>query len=305
MFTLAHLSDLHLAPVLRPSLRELATKRFFGYLSWRARRRHIHCRHVVDLMAEDIRRHAPDHVALTGDLVNLALRREFDNAAQWLKRFGPPEWLSVVPGNHDAYVSAPYDEGVGLWADYMRGDLALESLPEQGRFPFVRVRRNIALIGLSTAAPTAPFIASGRLGSVQTEALGKILPILRERGFFRIILIHHPPVPGMNPKRRGLVDAKRLAAIVEQDGVELIVHGHTHHSSVKQLRSRYGRVHVVGVPSASAVAHGGRPSAAWNRYAIRRGKGLWRCTMNTRTYNETSDRFMEWGSVEFDLSARQ
>ena len=30
--------------------------------------------------------------------------------------------VSLVPGNHDRYVAAPFDATVGLWRDYFRGD---------------------------------------------------------------------------------------------------------------------------------------------------------------------------------------
>ena len=43
-FTLAHLSDPHLAPLPRPRLSELIGKRITGYLNWQLRRRFIHDR---------------------------------------------------------------------------------------------------------------------------------------------------------------------------------------------------------------------------------------------------------------------
>ena len=48
-------------------------------------------------------------------------------------------------------------------------------------FPFVRRRGPLALIGLSTAVPTPPFMATGRLGEAQLARLGETLVALAAR----------------------------------------------------------------------------------------------------------------------------
>ena len=76
-FTLAHLSDPHLPPLPAARLRDLANKRALGYLNWRRNRRKFHRRDVLDALVSDIRTQTPDHIAVTGDLVNLSLEAEF------------------------------------------------------------------------------------------------------------------------------------------------------------------------------------------------------------------------------------
>src|SRR5689334_22623379 len=105
-FTLAHLSDPHLAPLPPARLRELASKRALGYLNWKRTRHRYHRREVLDALVADIRAQAPDHIAVTGDLVILALEAEFAPSRNWLKSVGPAEQVTVIPGNHDAYVRA-------------------------------------------------------------------------------------------------------------------------------------------------------------------------------------------------------
>ena len=105
-FTLAHLSDPHLAPLPAPRLRELAGKRALGYLNWTRNAHKIHRREVLDALVADMRAQRPDHIAVTGDLVNIALEAEFAPARAWLESVGTPEHVTVVPGNHDAYVRA-------------------------------------------------------------------------------------------------------------------------------------------------------------------------------------------------------
>jgi len=188
MFALAHLSDPHLADwsVDRPAA--LANKRITGWLSWRLNRHKIHLARVLDLMQADMAEQPIDHVAVTGDLVNISLPQEFEGAARWLRTLGPADRVTVIPGNHDAYVAVENDEGLGRWRDYMT-DLAWErgdGTPPADSFPFVRRVGPLALIGLSSAVPTAPFFASGTLGAAQLSALRDILAQLGGEGAFDI-----------------------------------------------------------------------------------------------------------------------
>src|SRR5947207_10414209 len=102
-FTLAHLSDPHLPPLPTPRLAELAGKRVLGYLNWTRNRRKFYRREVLDALVSDLRAQAPDHVAMTGDVVNLAIEAEFAPALTWLRSLGPPDRVTAIPGNHDAY----------------------------------------------------------------------------------------------------------------------------------------------------------------------------------------------------------
>src|SRR5688500_2337705 len=118
-FTLAHLSDPHLAPLPTPRLLDLAGKRVLGYLNWTRNRHKFHKRHVLDALVSDIQAQAPDHIAVTGDLVNLALEAEFAPAQQWLESVGAPDRVTVIPGNHDAYVRITRDRHAQAWGNYL------------------------------------------------------------------------------------------------------------------------------------------------------------------------------------------
>src|SRR5579871_555033 len=87
-FTLAHLSDPHLPPLPTPRLAELVGKRMLGYINWTRNRHRFHRRDVVDLLVSDLRAQTPDHIAITGDLVNLSLDAEFAAARVWLESIG-------------------------------------------------------------------------------------------------------------------------------------------------------------------------------------------------------------------------
>ena len=59
----------------------LLNKRVFGYLSWRFRRARIHRMEVLDALRRDLIEAAPDHVAVTGDIVNISLPSELHETA--------------------------------------------------------------------------------------------------------------------------------------------------------------------------------------------------------------------------------
>ena len=273
MFVLAHLSDIHHAPLPSPRLVELLSKRGLGYLNWLRKRRRIHSAEVLAAIVADLRTQTPDHVAVTGDLVNLSLSNEFAPARAWLDRLGSPDAVTVVPGNHDAYVRAVAGHARRDWGDYMRGDAGED-------FPFVRRRGPVALVGLSTSVPTLPLAATGRLGEEQLKPLGGLLRALGSAGLFRVVLIHHPPVGG-NYFRR-LVDAEALREVLHRNGAELVLHGHHHEASLKWLSGPRYLIPCVGVPSASCAPGHHDDPAGYNLYEIDGEAGAWRCTAISR-----------------------
>jgi len=274
MFVLAHLSDPHLAPLPFPHPRELLSKRGLGYLNWLRKRRSIHRADMLTALVADLKDRAPDHIAVTGDLVNLSLTKEFAPALAWLKGLGAPRNVTLVPGNHDSYVKSAADFADRHWGDFMRGDLG-------ETFPFMRRRGPLALIGLSTSLPTAPLAATGHLHGDQIARLGVLLAKLKREQAFRVILIHHPPVAGAHYFRR-LTNAGALRDILREHGAELVLHGHHHEASLHWLPGPQLRVPVVGVPSASGAPERHDEPAGYNLYEIEGAWGAWRSTMISR-----------------------
>ena len=207
MLTLAHLSDPHLAPLPEPRWSELIGKRVTGYVNWQRKRRFIHDPAVLSAIAADIRAQAPDHIAVTGDIANIALPAEFPRGRDWLESLGSAQDVTFVPGNHDIYVREAGALAARQWGAYMSDD------DGEGGFPFVRRRGNVALIGLSTGVPTAPFLATGWLGTKQLAEFAAILNKLKDEDFFRVILIHHPPVSDAARHKR-LMDASILKRVI-------------------------------------------------------------------------------------------
>jgi 3',5'-cyclic AMP phosphodiesterase CpdA len=303
--TLAHISDLHIGPLPRAGLRALAGKRVTGFLSWRLKRSKVHRLEVLDVLAKDLAEQQPDHIAVTGDLVNIALPAEFTQAHAFLKRIGPADRVTVVPGNHDAYVALPWAKAAGLWDGYMTGrhfDGGEGDRPpgDVRDFPFVRRLGGVALIGVSTALPTRPFSAAGELGADQLRRLDAVLERLGEAGAFRVVLIHHPPFGGGAYKRKSLRDAAALAEIVRTRGCELMLHGHTHMSQLGRMKGPNTAVPVIGVPSASAVPTEHRDPSRYHIYRLARSEhkdGAWTLTVSMRELKADGSGYAPIGEI--------
>jgi 3',5'-cyclic AMP phosphodiesterase CpdA len=289
-FTLAHLSDLHLSSLAGVGLRALLGKRMLGYVSWRRKRRHEHRIDVLDALRVDVQAEHLDHIAVTGDLTHLGLPHEFREAATWLARLGNPEGITVVPGNHDAYVRESWPETLAQWSPYMQGDDAPGGSDDM--FPSLRLRREVALIGLSTARPSAPFLARGRLGGRQLQRLDQLLEETGRAGLFRIVLLHHPPAAHTVRWRKSLQDGAALRDVLARHGAELVLHGHAHFSAATYLDGARGRILAIGVPSASAIGHKVDRHATYHVYRIARTGGGWRLRVSVRAFSLDRERFV-------------
>lgn len=308
MVSLGHLSDLHATPVPAHGVRHLLSKRFLGWLSWRWRRSKVHRPDVLEALIRDLRQADPDQVVVTGDLTNVAREEEFIAARDWLWRIGGPERVFAIPGNHDAYVRIPRAASWDYWSEFMSADegalsaddpTGSNSDPAAG-FPTLRVRGPLALIGVCSARPTAPLRATGRVGAAQLERLERTLNELFESDLCRIVLIHHPPLEGVASRRRALTDASGLRAVLARTGADLVLHGHTHRTSIGEIPGPQRPIPVVGARSSSYV--GGKPykRSQYHLYAIEREGGRaagarFRVTLRVRGYDPATGGFADEG----------
>ncbi len=262
VFTLAHLSDPHLNPMPRVSFADLIGKRAAGYANWLRARRHVHDMALLERVMADIAAEKPDHIACTGDVAHIGLPAEFPTAIAFMKRLGATENVSFVPGNHDAYVPsslAALSRDLGPWC---RSDEGAEG------YPWLKVRAHVALIGLSSAVPTGPLMAWGRLGQEQIDKAEMLLVYAAKRGLRRVVLIHHPPHVGGAKAGRELKDAAAFEAMIAAAGADLVIHGHNHKTSLAWLGGAVARTPVVGVPSSSVGARSHAEKASWHLIRI-------------------------------------
>lgn len=291
-FLLAHLSDAHIGPIPRPNLAELLGKRVTGYVNWLNKRAAQHDMGVLSRLVADMAAQQPDHIAMTGDIVNIGLEGEFALARNWLETLGAPQNVSFSPGNHDAYVKASLPHVESAFAPWTTSEE-----PGAG-FPFLRRRGGVALIGLTSGVPTAPFLASGRIGKRQLGALADLLDRTKADRLVRVVLLHHPPHRGGAKTLRGLQDAREFEAVIERHGAELILHGHNHKRSVHFLPIPGGRAPVVGVASASAKAGAHSPGASYHLFKIEwRGEDV-AISARARGLVENATEVADLGAIE-------
>ena len=147
-------------------------------------------------------------------------------------------------------------------------------------------RRTTAIIGVYSGLPQGWRLAAGTVGAQQLRDLGHLLAQLGQQGFYRVVLIHHPPLPGLAPARKALTDADDMKAVLIEAGCELVLHGHNHHSMLNWLETKAGPVPIVGVPSASSKGDDIREPASWNLYHMRRLSGRWATDITTHRWNQ-------------------
>ncbi|MEO8309448.1 MAG: metallophosphoesterase, partial [Pseudomonadota bacterium] len=215
-FAFAHLSDLHLPHDPQLTWAQRFSKRQLSVWSWR-RRRAFQRPEILAALRDDVQSRQLSHIVVTGDITNFSLPAEYRSAMAWLQELAGSTRITVVPGNHDALVSMPQADGLAAWAGMMGG---------VGEWPFVVRNESVAFIGLCSAWPTAPLLASGSLGEPQ---LARLEAVLREEGLARrtrVVLLHHPVADGVVSARKALSDRGALRAVLQRSGAELVLHGH-------------------------------------------------------------------------------
>jgi 3',5'-cyclic AMP phosphodiesterase CpdA len=294
---LAHCSDLHLLSHDGARWLELANKRWIGAMNLLSNRgRHYHV-DAFDDMVTDLNALGVDHVLCTGDVTNLALRCEFEFArARFDKLALGPHGVTVIPGNHDAYVAEGVPLFAELFAEFATGDpgwawAAADAgdLPDDLHWPIVRVRGVLALIGTSTSRATPWFTAYGRLGSGQLARIQRVLADPRLAGKIKVVAIHHPPAgKRAASKIRGLRDHAAFAEVIARAGAHLIVHGHEHRDMTEVLAGPVGPVPVRGIASGT-YAHNQPDRVARYRVFELAERGL--VSDHVRVWDRSSRKF--------------
>ncbi|MET0593393.1 MAG: metallophosphoesterase [Polyangiaceae bacterium] len=294
---IAHISDLHVLALEGAVPFRLFNKRATGYANLRLKRKHVHKSELVRAIASHLAKANVDHVVITGDVSNLALETEFEAVRSILDvELGlPPSAVTIVPGNHDVYTrgAARDQRFFRFFESYLASDLPEHRTSHAGgMFPVVKLRGPAAIIGLSTALPRPPFVAAGRLGNPQLDALERILASPEVRSRTPVILLHHPvhnPITWVKTQLEGLTDADRLSRILAPLERGLILHGHLHRRLHRTLTTARGHIDVVGATSASLVHESAERMAGFNLYEIADGGPI--ATIESYLYDESKREF--------------
>ncbi|MEZ4430184.1 MAG: metallophosphoesterase [Nannocystaceae bacterium] len=261
-----HCSDIHLLDLAGVRPWRFLNKRLTGGVNLALGRAKAHDPRLFDQILERARAADVDRLVITGDVTNLALESEFEFVRRTLGEAGLP--VTVIPGNHDAYTrgsvrSRRFEQYMGA---FMEGERASDT-----DYPFVQRLGGVALIGVSTAIATLPLYATGRVGKRQLERLERILEETQREGLARVILIHHPVMPGAAKARHDLLDLPDFAAVVERRGAELILHGHEHRLIEGALAGPEAAVPVHGVASGTSRSIAKGREGAFSLYQVAPG----------------------------------
>jgi 3',5'-cyclic AMP phosphodiesterase CpdA len=289
---IAHFSDTHVLSLKGVQLRELLNKRITGAVNLALNRAKHYRVEVFEQLLDAVVAVQPDHSICTGDLVNLALTPEFVRVHELLSERFEPHQLTLVPGNHDYYtkeasLAGRFEEYFDEYLPHDLDDLLTSSSSiaaqthgedDQRRcYPVTRVLDEVCIIGLSTAIPTASFMATGEAGVPQRGRLMEVLNAPDHAEKFKLLMLHHPLFP--EPKRRlditrRLYDASELIELLDQNIdaspkslVDLIVHGHNHEFKRQALPQT--QTPVIQVASASRT---GKQRAEFHIYVVEDGE---------------------------------
>jgi 3',5'-cyclic AMP phosphodiesterase CpdA len=284
----AHLSDLHLP--FEPRLRgaQHFSKRQLSVWSWR-RRRAVQRPEILAALQAEMRNFQPQRIVITGDITNFSLPAEFEQAATWLAALPAP--LSLVPGNHDTLVPVPATLGLGRWAAWSTAN----------DWPYLHRDGGVSFIGLKSALPTAPLLASGRLGSQQCARLSKLLEQEAGAGQQRVLLLHHPVADGAVSARKALSDRHALQAVLREVGAELVLHGHARSARLDALAGPDGPIPCLCVPSSSALPNPRDEAARWHLVQLpAAGAGGW-AQVRVRQWSVAANSFVDAASYALQI----
>ncbi len=271
---IAHFSDLHLLSFDGVGVGRFLNKRLTGFMMLRFHRKSVHKPHAVRAVADQVKAAGVDHVCITGDLTNLALEPEFELVRRFLEDdLGlRPDQVSVIPGNHDVYTSgsARKRRFEQYFGPYIASDLPQFGVEHFGaKYPYVKLRGHVAIIGMSTAVPRMPMVAAGRFGSAQIDQLEHILEHAEVKARTKVILQHHP---AHNLKNRvvaymeGLHDSRHMVRTLQKLEHGMILHGHSHIRVRRTITTKMGTIDVVGATSASLLSSNRHRHAGFNLY---------------------------------------
>jgi 3',5'-cyclic AMP phosphodiesterase CpdA len=229
--------------------------------SWR-RRRAIQRPEILAALRDDLQSRQLSHIVVTGDITNFSLPAEYRAAADWLRELAGGRGISVVPGNHDALVQVSQPEGLAAWSELM-GD--------SQEWPYVVRRGQVSFIGLCSALPTAPLLASGMLGAPQLSRLEAILQTEGAAARVRVVLLHHPVSDGAVGARKALSDRAALRGVLARAGAELVLHGHARGARLEPVAGPRGPIPVLCVPSSSALPNPRDEAARWHLLTVAPG----------------------------------
>jgi 3',5'-cyclic AMP phosphodiesterase CpdA len=238
---LGHISDLHILDLELDELQltKFFNKRLLGGVNLLLNRTDEHSLAVVHEALSHLDGEEIDHIAITGDLTNLALEAEFRSVAAVLGSIDDHERrISVIPGNHDYYTRDAVEDGhfERHFAPYLHSDLG--AYQHESAYPFCKLFDEVALVGMNSGMPSPWFFATGRVRADELRSVEALLDDPEVRKRFTVVMIHHHLVPFEHSRieyTRRLVNAEEVLRVMREKCVDLVIHGHNHHFATIEI----------------------------------------------------------------------
>jgi 3',5'-cyclic AMP phosphodiesterase CpdA len=166
---------------------------------------------------------APEILVVTGDLTHRGRRPELERARELLESVGLP--LLAVPGNHDI----PYVFPTRFTRPREEWDRVF------GTTEPVYISGQLAVVGLNSVRPWRH-----QGGALESSQLDRLAPKLAggQAGVLRTAALHHhlAAPPWRAAHKRPVHQRDRVLQRIASAGVELVLSGHVHQSSVAERR---------------------------------------------------------------------
>ena len=188
---------------------------------------------MLEALRGEMSFYRPDRILVTGDITNFSL-------PGGVHRARPNGWRSCLrqrasfPATTMRWFPCRMSKAGGI----------CERWSTASQWPYVQRHGMASLIGLRSAVPTAPLLASGRLGTAQRERLARVLGEERAAGQIRILMLHHPVADGAVSSRKALRDRRELRAVLREQGADLVLHGHARNARLDALPGPRGPIPV-------------------------------------------------------------
>ncbi len=230
MTQIAHLSDLHLLEPDHADRQGVARRRLAYLTLGRPNDAERRRRRAVEVLVA-ARRSDADHVLITGDLTEDGITPQFEILAEVLAESGiAPERVTMVPGNHDAYVDG------GAFERALRGPLAAYAATSTPGTPIFL--RDAAILPMSTAVLQPYTRSAGSIEARAIEGAARIADESRRDGRALVLAMHHPPHRRLPVWQwiDGLTDHAALGEVLERHDHVHVLHGHTHVAADRAVR---------------------------------------------------------------------
>ena len=259
---IAHLSDIHFGSITLPG--------------------------VVDDLVTDVNSAGADLIAVSGDLTQRAIHRQFRAFMELVDRFSAP--VLVVPGNHDVFpwwkpvsrLSRP----LSLYKKYL-GDEMVRS------FEF----GDVAVLGINSAHGKT--IKGGKIDPEISEAIQTYFSS-KDDSVFKVLVLHHhlKRLEALMPHDT-VQDADYHFDIAVKLGINLILCGHIHISHVESLDSEGDKKVVIASAGTATSRRGRRSNKRKNYYNIIDIFDAY-FTVEERNYDPTRRLFASARKTQFD-----